>query len=108
MVDKITLVKGDTGPPMVVTLTNEETGTAINVSGATVTLEFYELGEEEPRSVLSGVLTDPANGKVTFYFTEDVNALDGEEGPYEGEIKIVFADGTIQTVYDKLKFWVRG
>jgi hypothetical protein len=31
----------------------------------------------------------------------------GEAGDYEGEIQITFVDGTIQTVYDLLKFKLR-
>jgi hypothetical protein len=31
----------------------------------------------------------------------------GEAGDYEGEIQITFSDGTIQTVYDLLKFKLR-
>jgi len=33
--------------------------------------------------------------------------LAGEAGDYEGEIQITFADTTVQTVYDLLKFKLR-
>ena len=108
MAEKITLVKGDTGPPMVITLTNAETEAPINLGGASVNLEFSELGSDTVRSTITGIVTDANAGEVTFFFTDDPNALAGEPGPYEGEIKINFPDGSRQTVYDVLKFWVRG
>jgi hypothetical protein len=108
MADRITLVKGDTGPPMVITLTNEETEAPINLGGASVNLEFSELGSDTIRSTITGVITDPNAGEVTFYLTDDPDALSGEPGPYAGEIRINFPDGSRQTVYDVLNFWVRG
>ena len=44
---------------------------------------------------------------VAFYWSTDPTALDGPPGDYEGEIEINFSDGTIQTVYDPLKFKLR-
>ena len=47
-----------------------------------------------------------SGGRVKFTFPN--GALNIESGYYEGEIEITYADGSIQTVYHKLKFSVRG
>jgi len=107
MADKIKLVQGDTRPTLVVTLTDENTGNAIDITGATVRLKFRELGATTIRSTLVGSNTDPSNGVCAFYWSDDEDALAGDPGPYEGEIEITFSDDTVQTVYDKLKFYVR-
>jgi hypothetical protein len=107
MAEKIRLVQGDTRPTLVVTLTDEFTKTPINISGATVRLKFRALGDETVRSTLVGTNTDPSNGVCAFFWSDDPNSLAGDQGPYEGEIEITFSDSTIQTVYDKLKFYIR-
>jgi hypothetical protein len=52
-------------------------------------------------------VTDGANGQVAFYPASAPEMLAGDAGDYEGEIQITFVDGTIQTVYDLLKFKLR-
>jgi hypothetical protein len=44
---------------------------------------------------------------VVFDCSDEPTSLDGAPGDYEGEIEITFADSTIQTVYDLLKFKLR-
>lgn len=107
MVDKIRLVQGDTRPPLVVTLTDETTEEPINIVGATVRLKFREVGSEEVRSTIVGSVTNGAGGVVAFSWASDPTALAGEPGDYEAEIEITFADNTVQTVYDLLKFKLR-
>jgi hypothetical protein len=107
MAEKIRLVQNDTRPTLVVTLTDEFTKNPINISGATVRLKFRALGDETVRSTLVGSNTDPQNGVCAFFWSDDPNSLTGDQGPYEGEIEITFSDSTIQTVYDKLKFYIR-
>ena len=107
MAEKIKLVQGDTKPSLVTTLTDSTTGGAINVSGATVRLKFRESGAAVVRSTIVGTVTDGVNGVVVFDWGDDPEALNGEPGEYEGEIEITFDDGSIQTVYDVLKFKLR-
>ena len=104
---RIRLVQGDTRPPLVVTLTDEETGSAISLSGATVRLKFRQVGSSELRATLVGSVTNAAGGVVAFNWASVPDSLSGEPGDYEGEIEITFADNTIQTVYDLLKFRLR-
>lgn len=107
MAEKIKLVQGDTKPALVCNLTDDTTGEAISLGGATVRLKFRAAGATELTATVTAVVTDGPNGQVVFYPASAPEMLQGEPGDYEGEIEITFADGTIQTVYDLLKFKVR-
>ena len=54
---RIKLVRNDTGPQVSLTLTDESTGAAINLSGATATLHFREVGGD---TLFSRALTIPS------------------------------------------------
>lgn len=107
MAEKIKLVQGDTRPAIVCTLTDDTTGAAIDISGATVRLKFRGVGATTNTAVVVGAVTNGLNGACVFYPASSPEMLQGEPGDYEGEIEITFADGQIQTVYDLLKFKVR-
>jgi hypothetical protein len=107
MAEKIRLVQGDTRPSLVTTLTDSTTGAAINITGATVRLKFRAVGATTLKSTLTGTVTNGAAGTVVFDWSDDPTSLDGDPGDYEGEIEVTFADSTIQTVYDLLKFKLR-
>ena len=107
MTDKIKLVKDDTRPALVTTITDETTGAAINLTGCTVVLKFRALGATDLQATVPGAVTDGPNGQVTFYPASAPAMLQGDAGEYQGEIEITFTDGQIQTVYDVLKFKVR-
>lgn len=107
MAEKIKLVQGDTKPALVCNITDEITGNAINVTGATVLLKFRAVGSTTLTATVTGSIIDGANGQVAFYPASAPEMLAGEAGDYEGEIQITFADNTIQTVYDLLKFKLR-
>jgi hypothetical protein len=107
MAEKIKLVQGDTRPALVCTLTDENSSTAINLTGATCRMRFRAVGSTTIRSTLTGTVTDASNGVVEFYWASDPESLNGDPGDYEGEIEITFANGQVQTVYDLLKFKLR-
>lgn len=107
MTEKIKLVQGDTRPALVCNLTDDTTGAAINITGATVLLKFRAAGATALTATVTGSITDAAAGQVVFYPASAPAMLQGEPGDYEGEIEITFGDGQIQTVYDVLKFKVR-
>lgn len=107
MADKIKLVQGDTRPTLVCTITDENNGTPIGLTGATVRMKFRAAGDTTVRSVLTGTIANAAAGEVAFFWAQDPTALSGDPGDYEGEIEITFSDGQIQTVYDLLKFKLR-
>ena len=105
MSKKIKLVQGNTKPDLVCTVRDEETGGPINIAGATPRLHFRAAGATKVRETLIGSVINGPKGVCTFGWGE--TSLDGEPGPYEGEIEIVFQDGSTQTVYDILKFNLR-
>jgi hypothetical protein len=104
--EKIKLVQGDTRPAIVCTLTDEITGLALGITGATVRLKFREAGAATVKNTITGSVTDGANGICAFFPASDPTMLAGA-GDFEGEIEVTFADGQIQTIYDLLKFRVR-
>ncbi len=107
MAEKIKLVQGDTRPAIVCTITDEITGAAIALTGATVVLKFRAVGATDLTATVTGTIIDAPNGKVTFYPASSPAMLAGDAGDYEGEIEITFSDSQVQTVYDLLKFKVR-
>ena len=105
MSEKIKLVQGDTRPQIQVTLTDENTGNVIDVTGATIKMFFRAVGISGILDTLDGVITDAPNGVVVFAWNS--NTLASAEGQYEGEVQVTFSDATIQTAYSLLKFIVR-
>ena len=107
MSEKIRLVRTDTRPAIVCTITDDKTGVAVNITGATVRLKFRAAGAETLTATVLGVVTDGVAGQVAFYPASAPEMLQGEQGDYQGEIEITFSDGQIQTVYDPLRFKIR-
>jgi len=108
MAEKIKLVQGDTRPQVRVTLTDENTGEVIDLTGATVTLHFREVGGTAPLFSRQGIVNpeEATLGKaVIAWQAGDLNVAAGD---YEGEVEVYWAaTGARQTVYDLLKFRVR-
>ena len=123
MSSTIKLVQGDTRPQIVLSLTDKDSGDPIDVSasGTDVYMKFRAVGSTtilqtftatklpgqvaEDGSIDTSVTTPGAGGRVVFGWT--TGSLDVSPGYYEGEVSISFADGTLQTLYSTLKFYVR-
>jgi hypothetical protein len=123
MAERINLVQGDTRPAIIISLNDDETGSPISITESTTRLYIRAVGEETVLLTLTAQLlpgkvepngsinTDPpyealgSGGRMQFNW--QAGDLDIDAGAYEGEIEITFADGSIQTVYDVLKFNVR-
>lgn len=105
MADRIKLVQGDTRPQIQLTLTEEESGAAVDITAATCKLYFRRTGSTTVLDTLDGIVNDGPNGVVTFPW--NANTLNVDAGSYEGEVEIVFSSGKKQTMYDVLKFTVR-
>lgn len=107
MATRIKLVQGDNLPYVRLTLTDPQTGAAINVSDPAVFVRVY-FRAAGSSTILSTITCEKVDGgstgQVRFNFPNGV--LDVPPGPYEGEVEIDF-DGQIQTVYEVLKFNVR-
>lgn len=104
----IYLVQGDTGPQIFITVTREDTGLAIDVSGGTARLKVRKKGS----STLDFTLTaadigdNLAEGKL--YFSLDGGQLATiASGNYEGEVELTFSDGIIETVYERVDIVIR-
>lgn len=106
MAEKIKLVQNDTRPVIVCTLTDEVTGSAIDITGATPLLKVREVGSTTLQATVTGTVTDGANGVVAFS-PALAPAMLTKAGDFEGEIEIEFSSGEIQTIYDVLKFKIR-
>ena len=107
MAEVIRLVKGDELPNIIVTLTDDVANAPFNVSAASnvVKVKIKAVGGTTTLSTITCTnLTDGTDGKVQFNFANGV--LDVDPGEYEGEI-VVDQNGSLQTVYDVLRFRVR-
>jgi len=105
--DVIRLVEGDEKPLIVLTLTDDITGTPIDLSAATTTVsvKFRKAGTTTLLSTISCTkLSGGTTGQVQFGFSGGV--LDVDAGAYEGEV-VVDYNGAVQTVYETLRFTVR-
>ena len=101
------LVKDDTAPQIKATLTREDTGSAIDLTGATIRMYFRAKGGSSILFTLTAPVTsDYSSGIVLFSFSS--GNLNIDEGYYEGEIEITYSNGTVETVYKVLDFYVRG
>jgi hypothetical protein len=105
MAEKIKLVRRDTRPLVQVTVTDDNTGNPIDLTGAIVRMYFRALGGDSVLDTLVGVVLDGPAGQTVFAW--NANTLDVEAGDYEGEIEVEFPTGARQTVFDVQKFKVR-
>ena len=103
----IKLVRNDTRPALVCTITDASTGGPIVLTGATCRLKFRKVNTTTLIATLTGTVVDPTNGVVEFYWAADPVSLESPAGQYEGEVEITFQDGQIQTVFDTLNFIIR-
>ena len=107
MANVIKLVRGDSRPSLVITLTEQTSGSPINLTGTSVVLKFREQDADVLKGEVPGSVVDPTSGVCVFHWSLVPGILDGEPGNYEGEVEINYADGTTQTVYGTLYFYLR-
>jgi hypothetical protein len=107
MSDVIKLVQGDTLPSITITLTDEVTGAAFDLSGGgtSIAIKFRAVNATTVLATIVGSVVDGPNGVFEFDFTPSV-LLGIDPGQYEGEIKVTTAAG-LQTVFEPIKFRVR-
>lgn len=104
--NRIKLVQGDSRPQIKATITDENTGVVVDITGATCVLKFRATGTTDVLTTLTGTVIDGPAGVVVFNWGP--TSLQVPEGQYEGEIQVTFASGAgVQSVYDLLKFIVR-
>jgi len=102
-------VKGDTGPQLRLTLTDEDTSTATDLTGATVKLHLRP--EKGGATLFSKTLyVNPAAAesiKGIAVVNWAAGDLDITPGNYHGEIEVVRSSGVRETLFDVLKFKIR-
>jgi hypothetical protein len=119
----VKLVRGDTRPQLKFTINDENTGTFVDITGATVLLKFRAAGSSTILFTRTGVLLtglDQADGSITYdppynvagaggrvAFDFAAGNLDLDAGAYEGELEVTFYGGGVQTVYNPQKFTIR-
>ena len=108
-IDTFYYVQGDTGPQLRLTFTDEDTGTATDLTGATVKMHFRTAGETTVLySKTLYVNPDPAESvKGIAIVNWATGELDYDAGTYQGEIEVTKASGQIETIYDTIKFKIR-
>lgn len=118
--DTIQLVKGDTLPELNLTLRDSNTAATgqildagdvltwapIDLTDSTVRLKFKALGSTDLKSTITMSKHAPfTEGKVFMQWPAGV--LD-TAGTFTGEVEVTYGGGGVQTVFDQLKFKVRG
>lgn len=107
MTDRIKLVQGDTGPQVRLTLTDQLTGSAKDLAGATVTLHFRASDTEAVLFSREATINPDTADEGVAVIEWAEGDLDVEPGNYEGEIEVVTSTGVRETIFDVLKFKVR-
>jgi hypothetical protein len=100
-------VQGDTGPQIKLTLTQGDSDTPVDLTGASVVLNFRAAGESNvlfSRGLLVSSSTASQGIATLQWQTDDLNQ---EAGTYEGEVEVVLATGLRETLFDLLKFKIR-
>jgi hypothetical protein len=101
------LVKDDVGTQIKATLTREDTGSAVDLTNATVRMYFRKKGTTTVLSTLTSIALgdDLTNGIAIFAFGS--GDLDVEEGKYQGEVEATFDSGSVESVFETIDFYVR-
>lgn len=99
---KINTVVGNTAPPLV--LTCQRNGVAIDVTGCTVSLIIANGSTVTNTGHQTCALTTPTSGVVTY--TPQTGDIPNPS-TYKADLKIVYADGSIETLYDQLQIKAR-
>lgn len=104
----IYLVQDDTGPQIFLSITREDTGVAVDVSGGTARLKVRKKGASSLAFTLTAadIGDNLENGKL--YFSVDGGQLAAiAAGNYEGEVELTLSDSTVETVYERLDIVIR-
>ena len=109
MADTIRLVKGDTKPVVILTLTDESTDSPYDLSPASVSVSvrFRKANTSTLLSTINCSLVNTGtDGKVQFDFSGGI-LTNVDAGQYEGEVVVSTSGAGTQTVYETLSFRVR-
>ena len=101
------LVQSDTAPQVKAVITRSDTGAVVDMTGATVRMYFRAKTSTTVlfTSTAANVGDNFSNGIAVFIFT--AGQLNQPEGYYQAEIEISYSDGTVETLFDLLTFYIR-
>ena len=101
------LVQNDTLPQLSISLTDATDNSAIDLTNVpTIFLKIRQFGSTTLKVSIPAYRTSPfAGGNIFMDFPE--GALD-TPGTFTGEIELTYSSGKVQTVFDEIKFEVRG
>jgi hypothetical protein len=107
---KIRLVAGDTGPQLKLTITEDPSGLAVDLTNATGRFILRATGTTtvlltKTLTINSGPGGDAPQGVC--YVTWSAGDLNLAAGDYEGEVEITMPSGMIQTVFEPLQIRLR-
>lgn len=102
----IKLVRNDTAPQLRLALTDSQTGGAIDLTGATVTLHLRAVNTTTLLLTRNAVIQSPETAGIAILAWQ-AGDLDLDAGDYEGEIEVTLADGTVETLFNPLQFTLR-
>lgn len=97
----VNTVQGNSAPPLL--LTAKRSGVAIDVTGATVNL-IISKGSVVNAGHQACTLVTPTSGIVSY--SPQVTDF-ATPGTYKADLQIIYANGTIETLYDQLKIKAR-
>ncbi len=106
MADTFKYVQGDTGPQLQLTLTDEDTGTATDLTSGTVQMHFRAAGSTTLLFTKTLTISSPATAGIAIVAWAS-GELDQDPGTYHGEIEVTRASGVRETLYDIIKFKIR-
>ena len=118
--ETINLVAGDTKPEINLTLKDSNTAASgqtldeddsttwavIDITDPTIKVKFRLLGATSILDTMTCVKVAPTTGGQC-YMPWNSDTLAVSAGTYEGEIELTYTDGSILTLFDRLKFKVR-
>jgi len=107
---KVRLVAGDTGPQLKLTITEDPSGTPVDLTNATGRFLLRAVGAESASvirnlTINSGAGGDSADGVC--YVVWAAGNLDLAAGDYEGEVEITMPSGLKQTVFEPIEIRLR-
>jgi hypothetical protein len=102
----VRLVRNDTAPQLRFTITDTVTGNPVDLTSATVTLHLREVNTTTILLSRQATIIAPATNGIAVIAWQPGD-LDHPEGEYEGEVEIVLASGTRETIFNSLQFVIR-
>jgi hypothetical protein len=107
MAERIPLTRNDTAPQLEITIVDEATGEAVDLTGGVATLRFREVGSTTTL-ITRQLFIDPTKAPQGIaYMVWQTGDLNLTAGNYEAEVRVNFVGQIRQTVRNYLNFSLR-